>query len=64
MSASYSRHDRALYAHAIKHAFSVLTGYALQRGHGWYHLADGELIIITERCLWRDEGPAESLTDC
>jgi len=43
--------DRALYAYAISCALSALIGHAKRFGRGWYHFADGEVIIGAEAAL-------------
>ena len=46
-----AEHDRDLYNYAIHCALSVLIVYAERRGHGWYHLIAGELIVAAEVVL-------------
>ena len=48
---TWSRRDRALYEHAITHAIAALIGHVEISGRGWYHLADGELIVAVELVL-------------
>ena len=44
--------DRKLYCYAISCALSALVGHAGRRGRGWYHFADGEVIVAAEVWLW------------
>lgn len=37
-----------LYYYAISCALSVLVRHAELRGRGWYHFADGELIVAAQ----------------
>lgn len=41
----------ALYYYAISCALSALVGHVGRLGRGWYHFADGELIVATEIAL-------------
>jgi len=43
--------ERRLYRYAISCALSALVGYAGQFGRGWYHFADGEVIVASEVAL-------------
>ena len=43
--------ERALYLYAISCALSALVNYAGRYGRGWYHFADGAVIIATEVSL-------------
>lgn len=47
----FTRDDEKLYAYAISCALSALIGFAARRGRGWYHLADGEVIVAAEVAL-------------
>ncbi len=47
----FTRRDMKLYAYAIGCALSALIGYAVSCGRGWYHFADGEVIIAAEVAL-------------
>lgn len=40
-----------LYYYAISCALSALVDYAGRLGRGWYHFADGELIVVAEIAL-------------
>ena len=40
--------DKKLYHYAIRRALSVLVVHAGRRGRGWYHFADGEVIVAAE----------------
>lgn len=51
MIAFYSSHHRALYYYAIGCALTALVGNAGRRGRGWYHFADGALIVAAEVTL-------------
>jgi len=44
--------DMKLYHYAISCALSALVGHAGRFGRGWYHFADGEVIIASEVALW------------
>lgn len=46
-----TRAERQLYGYAISCALSALVGYAGRHGRGWYHFADGEIIVATEVAL-------------
>jgi len=46
-----SSHHRALYYYAIGCALSALVDHAGRRGRGWYHFADGALIVVAEVAL-------------
>jgi len=46
-----SSRNRDLYDYAIYHALSALIGNAERRGCGWYHFADGEIIVAAEVVL-------------
>jgi hypothetical protein len=46
-----SARNRALYDYAISCALSALIGFAGRAGRGWYHFADGELIVAAEVVL-------------
>lgn len=46
-----TRSEKALYYYAISCALSALIGYAGRFGRGWYHFADGAVIIATEVAL-------------
>ena len=50
MMALHSSHS-ALYYYAISCALSALVGHAGRRGRGWYHFADGALIVASEVVL-------------
>ena len=43
--------EKRLYLYAISCALSALVGHAEQLGRGWYHFADGALIVATEVAL-------------
>jgi hypothetical protein len=43
--------DRKLYRYAISCALSALVGHAGRWGRGWYHFADGEMIVAAEVLL-------------
>jgi hypothetical protein len=43
--------EHTLYLYAISCALSALVNYAGQYGRGWYHFADGAVIIATEISL-------------
>lgn len=43
--------EHALYLYAISCALSALVGYAGRFGRGWYHFANGALIVATEVAL-------------
>lgn len=43
--------ERQLYGYAISCALSALVGYAGRFGRGWYHFADGEVIVAAEVTL-------------
>lgn len=45
------RRNRDLYEYAISCALSVLIRYATLFGRGWYHFADGEIIVAAEVAL-------------
>jgi len=47
----FSLVDRNLYLYAISCALAALAGYARQRGRGWYHFADGSVIVAAEVVL-------------
>ena len=42
---------RALYDYAIYRSLSVLINNAARLGRGWYHFADGEVIVAAELVL-------------
>jgi hypothetical protein len=44
-------HDHELYKYASDCALAVLIGNAERRGHGWYHLFDGEVFVAAEIVL-------------
>lgn len=46
-----TRAELALYYYAIRRALSVLVRHAGRFGRGWYHFADGEVIVATEIAL-------------
>jgi hypothetical protein len=46
-----TRSEQKLYYYAIGRALSVLVGHAARLGRGWYHFADGEVIVATELAL-------------
>lgn len=46
-----TRSEHALYLYAISCALSALVGYAGTYGRGWYHFADGCVIIATDVVL-------------
>lgn len=46
-----TRAERKLYYYAISCALSALVGHAGRFGRGWYHFADGEVIVATEVAL-------------
>lgn len=48
---SMSRSDKALYYYAISCALSALVGHAGRFGRGWYHFADGEVLVASEVSL-------------
>jgi hypothetical protein len=43
-----SRAEMKLYYYAISCALSALVDHAGRHGRGWYHFADGEVIIASE----------------
>lgn len=47
----FSTRDRALYGYAISCALSALIRYGASYGRGWYHFADGEIIVAAEVAL-------------
>ena len=46
-----TRNDMKLYHYAISCALSALVGHAGRLGRGWYHFADGEVVIASEVSL-------------
>jgi hypothetical protein len=51
MIAFCSGRNRDLYEYAIRCALSALIGYVGRAGRGWYHFADGEVIVAAEVAL-------------
>jgi hypothetical protein len=51
MRSTLNRKEHKLYYYAISCALSALVNYAGRYGRGWYHFADGEVIIATEVAL-------------
>ena len=47
----FTRDDEKLYAYAISRALSALIDHSIRYGRGWYHLADGEVIVAAEVTL-------------
>ena len=47
----FSHTDKRLYAYAVRCALSALIGHASRHGRGWYHFADGEVILAAEVAL-------------
>jgi hypothetical protein len=46
-----TRAEKKLYYYAISCALSALVGYVGRFGRGWYHFADGEVIVALEVLL-------------
>jgi hypothetical protein len=46
-----TRAETSLYYYAISCALTALVNYAGRFGRGWYHFADGALIVATEVSL-------------
>lgn len=51
MMTSMTCAERALYYYALRRALSVLVGHAGRCGRGWYHFADGAVIVAAEVVL-------------